>query len=210
MTFDITNHPTRIAMVESLKGRSGWLTLQQMEIESFDQEQYLLFSAVDDNGASLDQETCEKLFICSGVVETLDAVPTDMEQRLDAEAQRHGEATIARSLETNNEHFNEARDHLEKWSDDMVVAAEKELGDTKAQIKALRRQARQTETLQAQQEIQENIRQLERKQRRQRQEIFNTEDRITEERDKLIEGLERRLSRKTTTGHLFTIRWAVT
>lgn len=210
VTFDITNHPTRIAMVESLKGRSGWLTLQHMEIESFDQEQYLLFSAVDDNGASLDQETCEKLFLCAGAVETLDAVPTDMEQRLDTEAQRHGEATIARSLEANNAHFNEAREHLEKWADDMVVAAEKELADTKAQIKALRRQSRQADTLQAQKEIQENIRQLERKQRRQRQEIFNTEDRITGERDKLIEGLEKRLSRKTTTAHLFTIRWAVT
>ena len=210
VSFDITNHPTRVALVEAIKGKCGWLTLRHLEIESFEREQYLLFSAVDDAGASLDAETCEKLFSCAAGVEPLDAVPEDTEQRLDAEARRHAEATIARSLEQNNEHFNQAREALEKWAEDMLVAAEKELADTKAQIKAMRRQARQAETLHAQQEIQEKIRELERKQRRQRQEIFDTEDQITEQRDRLIENLERRLSQKTTTSDLFTIRWAVT
>ena len=55
-----------IAVVERLKERSGWLSLQQMHIESFDSEEYLLFSGMDDAGNNIDQETCEKLFNCSG------------------------------------------------------------------------------------------------------------------------------------------------
>ncbi|MCA9968264.1 MAG: hypothetical protein KC423_28655, partial [Anaerolineales bacterium] len=92
---------------------------------------------------------------------------------------------------------------------DMVLAAEKALQDTKASIKALRRQARQAVTLEEQHAIQEKIRQLEKQQRRQRQEIFQVEDEIMEKRDALIESLEKRLSQNTATETLFTIHWRV-
>ena len=130
-------------------------------------------------------------------------------QRLAAEAEQHAKATVSRSLEQNSRHFNEAREKHEKWADDMVQSAEKALQDTKEQVKALRRQARQAITLAEQHEIQEKIQKLERQQRRQRQEIFKVEDEIMKKRDQLIDALERRLAQRTETTTLFTIRWAV-
>ena len=106
-------------------------------------------------------------------------------------------------------HFQEAREKLERWAADMLLSSEKALLDTKEQIKVLRRQARQAVTLAEQTEIQEKIQTLERRQRRQRQEIFKTEDEIIEERDRLIDSLERRLQQRTDTETHFTIRWAV-
>ncbi len=41
---------------------------------------------------------------------------------------------VSTSLERNSQHFNEAREQLEKWAEDMVVAVERELRDTKEQI----------------------------------------------------------------------------
>ena len=209
VTFNVSKHPTRIAMVEAIQGQSGFLVLTHLTVNSFEREEYLLFSAVADDGKSLDQETCERLFNCDGKVVDSVVVPAEIESRLHDESQRHVKATVSRSLEANSEHFNRARDQLEKWADDMVFSAEKALRDTKEQIKALRRQARQAETLAEQHEIQEKISQLERKQRKQRQEIFDAEDQIMEKRDRLIEGLERRLSQKTRAVPLFTIRWTV-
>jgi hypothetical protein len=48
--------------------RSPYLALCRLAIESYEREEYLLFSGFDDEGASLDQETMEKLFGCSGQV----------------------------------------------------------------------------------------------------------------------------------------------
>ena len=90
-----------------------------------------------------------------------------------------------------------------------MFAAEKDLADTKAQIKAVRRQSRLAATLDVQNELQHKLQELERKQRRQRQEIFDIEDQIAEKRDKLIDGLQKRMSQKTATTPLFTIRWQV-
>ncbi|TRZ75670.1 MAG: DEAD/DEAH box helicase [Deltaproteobacteria bacterium] len=209
IVFDVSHHPTRIHAVEALRGKSGFLTLTRLVVESYEREEYLLFSGFDDAGASLDQETMEKLFICSGQVKGDAAIPSAVRERLGAEAERHDKATVSRSLEQNSVHFNQAREKLEKWADDMVLSAEKALADTKEQIKALRRQARQAVTLTEQHAIQQQIQKLEKQQRRQRQEIFQVEDSIIEKRDALIESLERRLSQKTESERLFTIKWAV-
>ncbi len=118
-------------------------------------------------------------------------------------------STISQSLETNNQFFNEAREKLEKWADDMVLSAEKALKDTKEQIKIQQRQARLAPNLDKQHEIQKQIQKLEKQQRRQRQEIFQVEDSIIEKRNALIESLERRLTQKTESEQLFTIEWRV-
>ena len=210
VSFDISGHQTRISMVEELKTKSGWLTLQELIVDSFEREGYLLFSGFDDDGKTLDQETCEKLFICRGrVLGTLD-VPEADRQRLSADADRHAKATISKSLERNSHHFNEAREQLEKWADDMVIAVEKELRDTKDQIKALNRQSRQATTVEEQHQLQEKIKDLEKKKRRQRQRIFDVEDEIMEKRDTLIDSLEKRMQQKTSSKLLFTIRWKIT
>lgn len=209
VTFDISGRPTRIALVEALKGRSGWLHLQRLVIDSFEREEYLLFCGVDDEGRSIDQEALEKLFHCEGKAESLPNLPTDVETRLAAEADRHAKATISRSLEENNRHFQEARERLERWAEDMVVAAEKELKDTKERIKALNRQARLATTTEEQHAIQERVQDLEKQKRRQRQRIFDVEDEIMAKRDSLIEKLENRMRQRTTVESLFTLRWGV-
>ena len=209
VTFDISNRPTRIAMVEELKGHSGWLTLQRLAIDSFEREEYLLFSGFDDAGEPLDQETCEKLFMCDADTSPVGDISADVRVRLDGYAERCMQATISRSLEENNRHFQEAREGLEKWADDLVTAAEKELKDTKERINALKRQARLAVTPEEQHSVQEQIRDLENKKRRQRQRIFEVEDEIMAKRDELIDRLERRMHRQTTVEPLFTVRWAV-
>ena len=209
LRFDITAHPGRIALVEAQKGKSGWLTLARLTIESFETEEYLLFSGIDDGGRSLDNETCTKLFnVAAEDLGELE-LPTGTQKRLADELAQHQLATANRSLEANNQHFNAARERLEQWAEDKILAAEKSLKDTKEQIKALRRQSRQVETLEEQHDIQERLKQLEQRQRKQRRDIFKVEDEIEEQRDNLIVALEKRLARDRRSEQLFTIRWSV-
>jgi hypothetical protein len=209
VSFDISGHTAKISVIEELKGKSGWLILQRLVIDSFEREELLLFSAFTDDGTSLDQETCQKLFHCRGNVEQEFEVPEGEKKRLADDADRHAKAMISKSLERNSQHFNDAREQLEKWAEDMVIAAEKELRDTKEQIKSLNRQTRQAVTIQAQHEIQEKVRDLEMKKRRQRQQIFDVEDTIAGKRDLLIDALEKRMQQRTFGEELFTIRWTV-
>lgn len=207
--FQISSHPAKVSLVETLKGRSGWLHLQQLRIDSFEREEFLLFSAFDDEGSDLDQETCLKLFTVGGSAAPALEPDEAVSKRLTAEGQRHVQATIARSLEANNKHFAEARDQLDQWAEDMELAAQKELEDTKRSIRDLQRRSRQAPTLAEQHQMQEQIATLEKSKRRQRQRLFEIEDEIAAKRDALVAALEKRMQQKTEITPLFTIRWAV-
>ena len=168
----------------------------------------LLFSGLTDQGEPLDQNTCEKL-MSMPVMSRPTALSTTIPATLIANSQRAADATIAQVLEANQRLFNEERDKLERWADDKLLAAEEALKNTKTRIAQLKRDARKATTLQEQEVIQHELAELERKQRRLRQEIFNVEDEIIAKRDELIASLQQRLQEKTYNETLFSVRWQV-
>ena len=98
IAFDVTHHPTRLYMIEALRGKAGYRTLIRLTIDSYEREEYLLFSGFDEAGVSLDQETMEKLFGCAGRTahdgDGDGAIPAAVTRRLDRESRRHAQATL--------------------------------------------------------------------------------------------------------------------
>jgi hypothetical protein len=207
LVFNPTQTPARVSVVEALRGQSGVLSLQKLTVDSFEKQEYLLFSALTDAGQSLDQETCEKLMATPATLQN--SGDLTHATRLQQEAQRHADATVAHALETNNAHFNEGRDKLDRWAEDMVKAAEQALKNTKDQIKVAQREARQATSLAEQQAAQERIAKLERQKTRQRRDIYDVEDDIDAKRNQLIDQLTLRMTQHVTKQSLFTIAWTV-
>ena len=209
LKLDYDKHGARVSVIEKLRGKSGWLTLARLEVTAFETTEALLFSGLTDDGQVLDQETCEKLMAIPAAGKPT-PLSTTVPEALLANSQRAVAATIAQVLEANQRLFNEERDKLERWADDKLLAAEEALKNTKARIAQLKRDARKAVTLQEQDAIQRELSELERKQRRLRQEIFAVEDEIIAKRDELIASLQQRLQEKTSNETLFSVRWQVT
>jgi hypothetical protein len=55
LAFDLAKNPARVSVVEALRGQSGVLSLQKLTVDSFEKQEYLLFSALTDSGQSLEQ-----------------------------------------------------------------------------------------------------------------------------------------------------------
>jgi len=208
ISFNYSGHHTRVSVIEQLRGKSGWLTLNYLTVRAFDTSESLLFSALTDDGQPLDQETCEKLFAVQAAKKASTTTATAPEVLAD-NAARQVQAHIAELLEVNQRLFNEERDKLEKWADDKLLSTEEGLRETKARIAQLKREARKAATLHEQSDIQNELRELERRQRKQRQDIFSVEDEIIERRDALIDQLEKRIQQHTETKNLFTLRFRV-
>ena len=207
--FDISHHPTRISMVESIKGRSGWLTLHLLQIDALDREEHLVFAAIDDQGRQLDGELCEHLFYCRAAVMPAQAPPEAALKKLAKESEKQIKLLNRQAIEWNNSLFYEECDRLETWSDEAAAAVESELAEAKKQIKLLTRQSRRTSVALEQHQIQHQLQELEQKKRRLRQRIFQVEDEIGVKRDSLIAMLERRVAHKSEIAELFAIRWSV-
>ena len=209
VTFQVSLHHLKISVVEALKGRSGWLHLQRLRIDSFEREDLLLFTALDDEGNNVDQETCEKLFGIDGMAIECSEPDSDLILRLHADARQHVHASIALSLERNRRHFAEVRDQLDRWAEDQELLAQKDLEDTKRQIRSCQRQCRIVPTMKEIYDLQEEIASLERKKRQLRLRYFEVEDEIASRRDALLANLQERMHQKTEMTPLFTIRWRV-
>ena len=133
-------------VVEALRGKSGYLTLTRLVIDSYEREEYLLFSGFDDDGGrSIRRRWRSSSTVTRHVGRRRRAIPRHTERAgggSRAAREGHGQP-LARSRTARTS--TQAREKLEKWADDMVLAAEKALQDTKEQIKVLRRQARQAD-----------------------------------------------------------------
>ncbi|HZL83203.1 MAG TPA: hypothetical protein VFB98_06960, partial [Candidatus Deferrimicrobium sp.] len=208
LIFDVSHHGAHIAMLEALKGHAGWLVLEYVEIDSLQHEDHLLFSAIDDDGQGLEQDSCERMFRCAGRVSTL-AGAIAKEQHLQAEVDQHAHATLQRSMEQNDRYSQEEQDRLDRWAQDQELAAEQAIKDTKAQIRTFERQARQATTVEEKHALEEKVAQLEERKQRQRHELFDVEDAIKEKRRQLIAALQHRMNQKTTRRELFRVRWRV-
>ena len=209
--FDLSHHPSRISVLDALRGKNGWLRLVRLQVQAFDTTERLLFIAATDDGNTLDQELCEKLLMVESPKTSAPqkSVSASQPAWLDANSQRRVEAEVATILDSNQKLFMDERDKLEKWAEDKLLAAEDALQDTKARIAQRKRDARKATSLDEQAEVQSELRELEQKQRKQRQEIFAVEDQITEQRDALIAALQARLAQTVHTEVLYSIRWSV-
>ncbi|WP_158047428.1 SNF2-related protein [Skermanella pratensis] len=210
VTFHLSDHPARISVLEPLMRRKGWLSLHKLTLDSFEREEFLVFGAIDDKQRPLDQEMCEKLLLCDATWSGQAPPMHEVIRHIFEETERKALDTVAEEAAARNRrHFDEQRSRLEAWADDKLHAAEKELADVKNQVKALTRQARQTTAPTEQMEIQNRIQELERSKRRLRQRIFDVEDEIIAERDRLIAALEVQIRRQVTEERLFTIQWEI-
>lgn len=209
LEIDITNHPTRISVVEQRIGQSGWLRLDKLTVEAVETEEHLIFSGFSDDGDPLDQETAEKMMLATATLDPRQQHDAAASERLQSLAEHRIAVALKEAADRNDRLMAEERQRLDKWAEDMVAASEKELADVKARIKDLTRDARKAETPDEQRDLQSRIRDLERKKRRLRDQIFQVEDEIAEKRDALIDDLEKRLSQTSRTEPLFLARWSI-
>jgi adenine-specific DNA-methyltransferase len=207
--FNYEEHAGKITILETLLGHSGWLSISVLTVEALDQaEDHFLFSAVADSGDVIDPEQASRLFLLPGT----SAACADLSLQTQAmeNIRTKAEADTLATISARNAKFFEAEvTKLDGWADDQVATSEKALKDIKKRIRELRNESGKSTDLAEQARLQGEIAEAERKQRKLRQEIFEIEDRIMSERDRLVAGIRGKLNPNLQKQSLFTIRWSL-
>jgi len=208
LIFNISDYPKKITVVENLKGKSGYMILSKLTINSFEDEDFLLFNAFTNDGKKVEHEVCEKMFSCNAELER-SVISEEIREKLLKESEIHAEAVKNRSLDANNQHYREESNRLDKWAEDMELSADRELTDKKAVIKAAKRELRYAESTEEQLTIQKKVQKLERERKKLQQKIFLVSDEIYEKRDQMIEKLRKRMTQTVKQKTIFQIEWSV-
>ena len=205
ITFDYTNHPSKISVIEPLVGQSGWLELSKLTVSAVEIDEFLVFAARTDHKQVLDEEICRKLLSLPATLgpEIKDA--PDLTELRKAEVT----ARLAQIDARNARFFDEEVLKLDRWSEDLKLSLEHEIKELDKQIRELRRSAALAQSLQDKLTHQKQLRELERRRNTKRRELFDAQDAIDKQREELIGKIEKQLTHTNEVRTLFAIRWRV-
>lgn len=210
LIFDLTNNNTKISILENIKGKKGWMQVKQISISSFEMEDHILFAAFDDEGNTLQQEQCQRLFLLAAKTAST-SFPFDAEVKKQFVENYHAQQIeiIEENRGRNHTFFDGEVDKLEKWSDDVRNGIKFEIKELDKEIKTRKTEARKLLNLEQKVKAQRIIKDLEKKLADKRFNQYQNEDEIERRKDTLLDEVEQRLRQQTTEIELFTIRWKV-
>jgi len=210
--FDYDGYEGKVTILEPLLGRSGVLSLSLLTVEALDQvEERLIFAAMTDDLAPLDEEQAERLLSLPGRVvgNGIETTASELVLELGHLTQQRKQQLHQEISERNAVFFQAEAEKLDSWADDLKVVLERDLKDLDRQIKEAKRAATAALTLEAKLAGQKQVKDLEKLRNQKRRSLFDAQDEVDEQRDRLIAQIEGKLEQKSELKPLFTIQWSL-
>lgn len=208
--LDYSNSSLNVALIHQLVGQSGWLTVEQLTIDSFEKEDILLHACVTDKGESIPPDIAEYMLRLPGTESTLGtSMPKNIADALaDVIASQKAEITAANAVRNNN-FFEEEMEKLDNWAEDVKAGLEKELRDLDAEIKLRRSDSKRTSRLEEKVRLQRLVKDLEKRRNEKRHNLYQAQDEVDEKKETLLSKVEAMLAQKIEQTKLVTFHWSI-
>jgi ERCC4-related helicase len=207
LVFDYDAYGTQISTLKAYRGKTGWLTLKLVSVESLgNQEQHLIVAASTSDGHVMAEDDPEKLLRLPASAQTASLFNAgDATLLADVDARK---LTLLREVNRRNlGYFEQEVRKLDAWADDLKLGIEQEIKEIDLQIKEIRRMAASAPTLEEKLVRQKQQRELEGKRGQLRRDLFARQDEIEAQHNDLINQLEVQLQQRLEEQILFTVEW---
>ena len=205
--FDYRSSGKRIAVIEPLVGKQGWLLCSRVALTAFETEDYLLFAGVTDGGDEIDHNQCRRLFDISAEEAGAASCGAEIQGRCDDQVIAEVQRIAARLAEKNGVWFDAEMDKLDRWAEDQRRSLKAELDEMDAKIKELKKEARSAPNLPTKLDLQRQLRQLETKRNEAWKQFDESSRDLDRKKDGLLDDISQKLNQKTEREDLFMIRW---
>ena len=207
IVFDYTAWPQKAVAIDPLVGKTGTLVAHKLSVRGSDDQDHIILAAMTDDGVRLDPKTAMRLFELparkNGAAEL--RPPEAVSKTVEQERKTILDEMAARQ----SVWFDDEMDKLDNWAEDRRAGLKADLKELDDQIKALKKEIRQTGNLPDKLVLQRKARELETK----RDEAWRAYDTAAKEievqKDGLLDQVESRLGQTVSDEELFAIRFEV-
>lgn len=210
VTLDYSHSSLHVTYIERLIGQSGWLTVEQLTIDSFEKEDILLHACVTDKGETVPPDIAEYMLrLCGQETPQETELPEGIAAVLaDVITSQRSDITTA-CAERNNTFFEEEMEKLDNWAEDVKAGLEKELRDLDAEIKLRKSESKKTAQLSEKVRLQRAVKELEKKRSEKRLNLYHAQDEVDEKKETLLAKVEAMLAQKIEQTKLITFHWRI-
>jgi ERCC4-related helicase len=207
IVFDYTAWPQTALAIKSLVGKSGTLVAHKISVRGADDQDHIIIAAMTDDGVRIDPKAAMRLFELparkTGAAEL--TPPEPVKQTVDKQRKAILDEMAARQ----STWFDEEMGKLDNWAEDKRAGLKADLKELDEQIKALKKEIRQTGNMPDKLALQRQARSLEGK----RDEAWRAYDAAAKEieiqKDGLLDQVEERMGQSVSDEELFAIRFEV-
>ena len=208
--FNYTHTPVKVALLEKQVGNAGWMRLEKFTVEASEPEDYLLIACYTDDGRMIPSEVAERLFSLNASEGRRAQISCEMANVLDQNIREQKEAAKDENYKRNQTFFETEIEKLNLWADDVKIGLEREIRDLDAEIKLRKSEARKLTRLEEKIEAQRLVKDLEKRRSEKRRSLFEAQDEVDAQKEKLFDEVEQTLRQKKATEEtLFNIRWKI-
>lgn len=209
--FNYSRSPEKVSFIEqNLLGKCGWMHVEKLSIDSFEQEDHLLISCFTLDNESVPIDIAQRLLsLYANEDNTVVRVPADVIHEYTESISNQRSAIIENGGIRNQNFFDEEMDKLDTWADDMKLSLDREIRDLDAEIKLRKGEAKKSNKLTEKVAIQRVIKELENKRKEKRQNLYEAQDEVDNRKEKLISKVEKMLDQKVEQTVLFNFKWKI-
>jgi hypothetical protein len=209
LAFAYTGSGKNIAVLEPLRGRSGWLACIRLTMSALETEDRLLFAGITDEGIALDEAQCRRFFDLPASQGNLCAPPGPVLTALNESLAHRRQELVEEIGARNSRWFDIEMDKLDRWAEDRRTSLRVALAELDEALKEAKKSARLAPTLPEKLERQRAIRVLESK----RDEAWRAYDaasrEIDRQKDALLDEISHRLEQRIQEEQLLVLRWTL-
>ncbi|THA04322.1 helicase SNF2 [Rodentibacter pneumotropicus] len=207
LVFDYKNFPEKISLLEQYQGKSGWLRLNKISVESnAESQESLVFTVCDEQGHLLDKEFAQKLFSLSAdlqnAVKNPPLVFVDLvKEQIDREK--------ARIKAENNALLKAESVRINTWAKDQMQAAEDLISEIKEAMRSKEKELVLADDIERQIQLREDVAKLRKQLRKARNELDDVQDEIAEQELQLLKELKGKIHQIMRESLVFEIFWKI-
>lgn len=205
--FKYDQYGKQLSDLKPFIGKSGWLELSKLSIDSLELREFLVLSGYVDDGQELDEVQLRRLLgIPAEVVQSnvANAADTKVLKRL---RDKYIAQFVSDTESNNKDYLEEETQKLELWAEESLRVLTQEMDNLLADMKSSKKQARLAESLSDRVELQRAAKTLETKRTKKQMEFFEQQNKITEQHEKLLDAIAAKMDLKNEVKPVFTIRW---
>lgn len=205
--FHYRDSGRKVAALEPLVGRQGWLSCAMLTVTAMESQDHLFLVGFDDAGAPLDETQCRRLFDLPATVGSPSAVPGSASTALHDAHESRRRALLEELSGRNGHWFDLEMDKLDRWVEDRRASLKAALEELDEALKAAKRAARLAPNLPEKLERQREVRGLEAKRDQAWRDYDQASREVDRKKEALLDDIGRRMEQRSDMDVLFTIRW---